>query len=114
MANQREPIVWIPADSGHDYSDARRYGNLRFLSEGPMNIFDVTHMHRLFEKRLEKSQRQDFLLNSGLSQMQQVAAGILINKHQRLNLLLCKFVEGEPTYVSRQIVFNRKQEMFPQ
>lgn len=106
--------VFIVNDSGHDYSAAREFGRLEFLSTGALNKFAVNHMFRLFSKRLAKSDPDDWLLNSGLPQMQQVAASIFVQIHGRLNLLLFKAEGGDIKYVPRTIVLDNISNLYPE
>lgn len=80
--------VWIVNQSSHDFSAAKRWGTLRFISQGWINRFAVASMHRAFNKALDESQPCDYLLVTSLTIMNIVAATILATKHGRLNLLL--------------------------
>lgn len=97
------PTVWIPNNSGHDFSAAERWGNLRFLTEGSINRFAVADMHRSFVPALAESEPEDYLLVTSLTIMNVVAAAILAAKHGRLNLLLFH----NAAYIERRLVLSR-------
>ena len=102
--------VYIVNDSGHDYSDAERFGELVVLSEGMVNKFSVTHMRRVLEQGLADSEPGDYILHSGPNVMNSVAAAIFAAKHGRINLLIFQTkANGNGRYVSRSLVFRRKK-----
>ena len=84
------PRVYVVNKSSHDFSPAARFGDLVFLSEGPMNRYEANNMARQFLPELRKSSPGDFILPCGLSIMNLVAASIFVHLHGRLNLLLYK------------------------
>ena len=85
------PKVFLVNSAGHDYSDAERFGELVVLSSGIIDKFSVTHIHRTFQKYLNKSSPDDFLLQAGPTVMMSIASAILAHKHGQINLLLWKF-----------------------
>lgn len=99
-------IVYIVNRSAHDFSAADKYGEVIFLSEGPMNRYSVNNMHRQFTDRMKDSCEGDYLVPCSLNVMNSVASSILAVKHGKLNLLLFK----EGNYVERNIVFERGVE----
>ena len=96
--------VWVINASCHDYAPAESYGKLRFLSEGPMNKYNVTDMDRQFRKLLDKSTKDDFILLTSLSVMSAIACVIFAQLHGRLNILLYK----GGGYVARTLVYNKE------
>lgn len=106
-----DKTVYIVNDSGHDYEDAKRFGDIKFLSTGTMNKFDVNNMYRLFSQRLAGSSPDDYILNTALSQMNQIAAAIFVHMHGRLNLLLFKYENGDPKYIERTIVLDNLTDL---
>ena len=93
--------VYIVNKSAHDFSPAERFGELIFLSEGPMNRYSTNNMHRLFTSIMEGSEGSDHIVPCSLNVMNSIACALFAVKHSRLNLLL--FKEGE--YLERNIVF---------
>jgi len=94
------PKVFIVNKSSHDFSDAARFGDLVFLSEGSFDPYSVGKMYREFEVILKHSSPEDYILPTGLSVMQIIVAAIFANMHHKLNLLL--FSNGR--YIERRIV----------
>lgn len=89
--------VYIVNRSTHDFSNAERFGQLVFLSDGPMNRYATNNMVRLFEKHLSTSSPEDYIVPCSLNVMNSIACAMFAKKHHRLNLLL--FKEGK--YIER-------------
>lgn len=99
------PKVFVVSKSSHDFSGAKKYGELVFLSEGAINRYHCNNMYRQFMEVLKKSKPDDFILPCGLSVMNSIACASFATLHKRLNLLL--FRKGR--YVERNMVFNNKE-----
>ncbi len=95
------PRVYIANKSGHDFRAAERYGTLVFLSEGKMSKFATNNMYRSFVKRMSNSEADDWLLVTGLTVMNNVAAAILAFKHGQVNMLI--YNEEHNAYAERRI-----------
>jgi len=93
--------VYVLNKSSHDFSGAMRYGELCYLSEGPINRFATNKMFRMFAEGLEKSHKDDYILLSGLTVMAVIACVIFVMRHKRLNLLI--FRAGSHTYAERRL-----------
>jgi len=101
--------VFVVNRGCHDHSDAERFGELVFLSEGAINRYAVANMYREFVQQLRNSQEEDFLLITGLSVMSSLACSIFARMHGRINLLLYKAsrtpdVEGH--YIERTVMLD--------
>ena len=94
--------IYIINKSSHDYAKAKEFGDLVYLSEGPINRFDTNHIHRIFWEKLQYSNGEDYLLICGLTIMNCVACGIMGSLHSRLNLLLYK--DGK--YIPRNLILK--------
>jgi hypothetical protein len=94
--------VYIINKGCHDYSPAENFGQLVFLSEGTLNRFNTSEMHRRFIHILRLSDPSDFILISGMAIMSSIACSIFATIHHRLNLLLWK--SETKTYEERIIV----------
>lgn len=99
----RTPRVYIVNRSSHDFSEAKEFGDIIFLSEGPMNRYAVNNMMRLFTERMKDSCLSDYLVPCSLNVMNSIASSIFVHKHGRLNLLLFK----QGIYIERNIIFNQ-------
>jgi hypothetical protein len=92
--------VFIVNKSAHDFSEAQQYGEITFLSEGPMNRYSTNNMHRRFSEVLKDSTEDDYIVPCSLNVMNSIACAIFAKKHGRLNLLL--FKDGK--YIKRNLM----------
>jgi hypothetical protein len=94
------PKVYIVNKSNHDFSAAKKYGDLVFLSEGPMNRYSTNNMMRVFTERMKNSKPSDHIVPCSLNVMNSIACAIFARRHGTLNLLLFK----EGSYIERNHV----------
>ena len=94
------PKVYIVNKSAHDFSPAEEYGEIVFLSEGPMNRYATNHMHRKFTDIMKESSSDDHIVPCSLNVMNSIACAIFARMHGKLNLLL--FKGGE--YLERNLI----------
>ncbi len=94
--------VYIVNKGGHDYSDAKRYGELHFLSEGQISKYAANKIYRKFAIQLRESTNKDWILITSLTVMACIACSCFAVLHGRLNLLL--FKNGR--YVDRKLVLT--------
>jgi len=80
--------VYVVNKSTHDFSPAEEFGEVIFLSEGPMKRDGVTNMIRTFKEVMDKSTPEDYILLTSLTTMCVVAGAMFAHRHGRLNLLL--------------------------
>ena len=109
----RRPKVFVVNKAGHDFSDAERYGDLIYVTEGPQMRFNTTSMYRIWAEALQdnKSKSTDYILITSLNILCAVGAAVFGRKHGRLNLLLYKGGARSRTdprgrYVSREILLD--------
>lgn len=95
--------VYVVNLSAHDFSPAEEFGELVFLSEGPMNRYSVNNMYRLFESLMKDSSPDDYIVPCSLNVMNSIACAIFAHRHGRLNLLLYK----SGIYIERNLVFGK-------
>ena len=93
--------VYIVNKSSHDFSAAEKFGEVIFLSEGPMNRYSTNNMHRVFSDILKESNKGDYIVPCALNVMNSIACAIFAHLHGGLNLLLYK--NGD--YIERNHVF---------
>ena len=96
--------VYIINRSIHDFSAAAVYGELVYMSEGSINRFNTSGIYRKFYPILSKSCKEDYILITGLTVMNLVAAFIFAMRHRRLNLLLFKSYKGRKEYLERILI----------
>lgn len=91
--------VFIPNKGGHDYSDAERFGELIFVTEGTQNRFATAGIYRAFIDAMVDSDKMDYFLPSSMNIFNAIGAAVFARKHGRLNFLL--FRDGG--YIEREI-----------
>jgi len=82
--------VYITNDGGHDYSDAKRFGELVWCTEGSLDKEDTAQMYRELGDALYDSMPEDYLLLTSLTTLCSIACAIFALKHGQLHLLLYK------------------------
>jgi len=105
------PKVYIVNRGAHDHSDAERFGELIYMSEGSINRYNTNTMYREFVKKLKDSSPDDYILPTGLTIMSNIACCIFAIMHRKLNLLIYKACPkgGPGRYVQRSMIFNLKE-----
>ena len=93
--------VYIVNKSSHNFSAAEQFGEIVFLSEGPMNRYSTNNMHRVFSEGLIESKKSDYIVPCALNVMNSIACAIFAHLHGGLNLLLYK--NGD--YIERNHIF---------
>ena len=103
--------VYIVNKGCHDHSDAQRFGQLVYLSEGAINRYATSTMYREFWPKLLDSDAGDFILPTGLSIMSNIACSIFATIHGRLNLLIYKASRrgGPGRYVERILILKEER-----
>jgi hypothetical protein len=82
--------VYIINKGIHDFSCAERFGDLVFLSEGPVSKYATGVMMREFRVKMQNSTKDDHILITSLTIMSVIACVIFALKHRCLNLLIHK------------------------
>lgn len=95
------PTIWVINRSAHDYSGAARWGEIKHLSEGPVNRYAAAKIFRLMNEPLKNSRPDDYILLTGLTIMSCIACAIFALRHKRLNFLI--FRPQNHTYVERRL-----------
>jgi hypothetical protein len=93
--------VYIVNRSFHDFSEAKKYGELVYLSEGSMDRYETNNMARRFEEVMHDSSENDYIVLCSLNMMNAIACSLFAVKHKTLNLLLYKQGKG---YIERNLV----------
>ena len=93
--------VFIVNKSSHDFSAAKHYGEVIYLSEGPMNRYSTNNMCRVFLDKMKDSTPDDYIVPCSLNVMNSIACAIFAHKHGKLNLLLFK----DGSYIERNHKF---------
>ena len=91
--------VYVVNRGAHDFSPAKQYGELVFMSEGTMSKYAMSNMHRTFMDFLKDSKPEDMILITSLTSMCCIATAIMTHLHGKVNFLLYK----DERYVKRTI-----------
>lgn len=95
-------VVYVLNRGAHDYSDATRFGEIVYCTDGSMDRYDLNQMYRELNEAMYASHPDDFILLTSLTSLCSVACAIFATKHKRLNLLIHK----DTGYIVRSIVLN--------
>ena len=104
--------VYIVNKSAHDFSEAKEWGNISFMTEGRIDRFNLVDMHRLMTEALRHSVPSDYIVPCSLTTLTAVACSVFVSNHGKLNLLLFRksFWEdgkkGKGIYLERNLVFD--------
>lgn len=81
--------VFIPnIGSGHDFSEAEKYGELVPITSGWVNPFETGVLMRKWKKALEDSSPEDYIVVTSLPILCMIGASLFVRMHGKLNLLL--------------------------
>jgi len=98
------PKVYIPNNSGHDFSNAEEYGTPVFITEGTIDRFKINQMYREVADALKDSTDEDYIIVSGLTQINVVLTSAFAYKHGVLNMLI--YDVKEERYILRKLVLS--------
>ena len=101
------PKVYINNKGGHNHSEAKKFGELIFLTEGPVSRYAITRMYRETAYVLCDSEPEDYILVSGLSAFVGIVASVFGMLHRRINYLIYKppSQPGEKSKYLERIIF---------
>lgn len=96
--------VYIINDSNHNFDDAKRYGELRYVTKGKVPIFKTGATKSLLIEGLKDfDHTNDYLLVSGPSLLCMQAALLLCNGDNKVIKTLV-FDAKEQSYIVRHLV----------
>lgn len=93
------PTVYVPNRSAHVFEAAKRYGALRFVTEGRVNRFDTSEMWRAWDEALQDSSPDDYIIITSLNILCSIGSALFGSRHGKLNLLLYR----NGVYIHREI-----------
>lgn len=94
--------VYIVNNSGHDFSDAEKYGEFVVMTTGDIPKYHCSETFRKFLDVMRDSNELDLILQSGPATVNIIACCIFVAKHKRLNLLLFTGTK----YIVRELIFK--------
>ena len=103
-------IVWVTNDPGHNFTDAERYGTLRVLTKGVVDIFNPDRLRRTLEEQLAYfNAAEDLLLLSGAVMTCALSVGVLA-RDMVSPLKLLVFDAKTRTYVVRHLDMRKEPQ----
>ncbi len=93
--------VYVVNNANHNYSKAKQYGELVYVTKGKLPIFKTSTVRAMLEKGLVKFTKDDYLLISGPAIVNIMAATILYNKFDTVKFLV--FDAKQQDYVVRHL-----------
>lgn len=93
--------VFIVNSTDHNYSSAKKYGELHNVTDGKLPIFKTDAMIGILKVVLEKFSANDYLLISGPAWLTIMAAAMLFTKFVEIKFLV--FDAKEQAYVVRHL-----------
>lgn len=100
--------VYIINKAAHDFSAAKKYGKLVYLSQKPISRYATNNIFRLFYPILKKSGPEDYVLITSLNTMNIIACVIMALMHHKIKLLI-HFSEDN-SYIERILSFETVME----
>lgn len=82
------PKVYVPNRSHHDFTDAERFGELVFLTEGYLNRFNINQIFLQCSEAMKDAHIEDYILISSLSIVNAAAASLMAERFGKLNFLI--------------------------
>ena len=96
--------VFVLNNGGHNYSDAERFGDVVFCTEGSLAKWDISQMYRELEIALLDANADDFILIGSLASLCSVAAAIMASRFGEVHFLI--FKDGK--YVQRDLMLENQ------
>jgi len=96
--------VFIVNDSGHDFSQAQEFGELKTLTKGSVAVFSTDRTTSFIKEELKRSSSDDYILLSGNSVLSIIAFNIMLDLHKKVNLLIYNFEIKK--YIEREFTFD--------
>lgn len=97
--------VYVLNRGPHSYTDAERFGELIYCTDGSLDKFDTAEMYRELVEALYDSLPEDYIVLGSLTSLCSVACAIFAAKHLRLNLL----IHRPDGYTARSLYLNHLQ-----
>ena len=104
--------VYITNRSSHDHSDASRFGEVVYLTDGMVDRFDTNQMYREMYPVIYDSNPDDYILITSLTSLCSMACAMFACMHERVNLLLWKdghYIERKHSFADL-LTYNEEVE----
>ena len=88
LPDNDRPSVWVVNFAGHNYTDAERWGELKYVTKGYVSLGHLDRLVYQVVESLEESRPTDWLIPSGLLILNVLASVFWYEKHGALRLLM--------------------------
>lgn len=95
------PKVFIINKSGHDFSSARKYGELIYLTEGLLASYKSTLHYRQLADKMKDAKPDDYILITSIASVNCIAGWIVGTLGFPLNMLIHSSKDNR--YVERKL-----------
>lgn len=95
------PKVYVVNNKVHDYSKAKRFGDLVNVTEGSVPIFKTDVVDKMVQDKLKHFTKDDYLLLSGPALLCIIASRIAFSKYDTVKFLI--FDAKQQKYVARHL-----------
>lgn len=94
--------VYILGDGGHDYSDAKRFGDIHMIDIPPSVKYNTAQIYDILREELDGAKEDDLIVISHLASVIGIATGFMVEWYGRVNYLF--FSQGK--YEERTVIYN--------
>lgn len=94
--------VYILANGGHDYSDARRFGDLHFLNIPTYAKWDISALYSEMCEKMKDATEDDLIVISHLTSHCCVATSLMVEWFGRVNFLIFR----KDKYEEKNLILN--------
>lgn len=88
MTDERRPLVYVPNQAGHDYTQADSFGEVVYITKGRIRKYDLQAFYEQASRVMSGSAPSDYILISSLNSICAVCSAIMAAKHGIINILL--------------------------
>ncbi len=86
--SEHTPKVWVVNFAGHDYSPAKQYGELDFLTRGYVSLGSLDRLFYTISEAVAETHPDDFILPAGFAILNVVASAVWLQLHGKINILV--------------------------
>ena len=84
---ERQRVVWVINEGGHNYEPAKEYGRLMALTTGNVNHFNLDRLMVTLAPRIRSATVDDYLLISGSPLLNSLVVVMWLARFPKVNLL---------------------------
>ncbi len=88
MTDERQPIVWIINDGGHDYSKAEVHGRMVPMTTGGINPFSPDRLMVNLASRLRNATEEDFAIVGGSPMLNGIVMSMWLERFDKMKCLV--------------------------